>query len=128
MRKITLVLFGLFMLSVLTTSCKKDEAGPQFELADLLGVWEVTSGTDFVVCPTGNNMLIEITDTEIELGGVDENGCNSGGISTEYEFKNGNTFDGGLFQFKVTSLNDNIMTATVSSFGSKWDYELQKLQ
>jgi len=129
MKHFNLGLLGLVFFSLIfVSSCKKDEAEPQFEKADLIGVWEQIGGTDFVACPDGNNALIEIAETEIELGGVNENGCNSGALSAEYEFKNGNTFDADLFQFKVTALNGDKMSAVLSSFGTSTNYELQKLQ
>jgi hypothetical protein len=125
MRKITLALFGLFLL--LATSCKKDDAEPQFELADLIGVWEVIGGTDFVNCPTGDNEEVDITSTNIRIGSADENGCSSiSSISNDYEFVNGNTFQTEGFEFKVTSLNGDVMRATLTLFGFSSSYELQK--
>ncbi len=129
MKKITLALFGLCLFSLLATSCKKDEAEPQFELTDLIGVWEQIGGDDFVSCSVGNNMLIEITGTEIQFGFVDDIGCSiAGGVGFEYEFKNGNTLSNEMFQFKVTSLSDGRMKADYIFYGSTTKYELQKLQ
>ncbi len=120
MRKITLALFGLFLFSLLATSCNKDEAEPQFELIDIIGVWEQIGGDDFVACPNGDNRIFEISETKIRDYGADENGCSSSFFSTVVEFKfvNGNTLQVDGYTYKVTSLNGDRMTLVQDFFGT----------
>jgi hypothetical protein len=132
MKKITLALFGLFLFSLLATSCKKDDAEPQFGLTDLIGAWERIGGTDFIDCSTGDNEQVEITSGNITIEFADENdGCKAVltfSLDDSYEFESGNTFQTEGFSFKVTSLNDDIMKGSLYVFGSTYNYELQKLQ
>ena len=102
----------------LNISCSKDddpetESPPTYPKSQIIGTWEVVGSNDpdFKQCPDGDNKLFTISDTQIIEGSTDLQGCNSGGgTEYDYEYENGNTLNGGLATFKITSLEDDNMT------------------
>jgi hypothetical protein len=94
---------AVFILSVfILTSCKDDDGGNSYELAQFEGTWELSNSTssDFEECESNPPILV-ISQNNITFPVIGSEGCDSGDLETEYEF-NGSNFSINLFGQNVT--------------------------